>query len=166
MIKAILGVVLLSFIKELLNTSKGQFYIYGKDILGALTLFIVIIVGELMTPLTLGIPITKIMLIRMFGIALSGFLASILATNTLKKMLEKNKQDKPYQFIIKFKTIEIAEFVQLQLKEYKIKTYLNKNNKTLKAFSLNKVESKIIKDTIEDKFKNYSVNEFKEYINK
>lgn len=156
--------IILSFAKELLNTSKNKFHIAHKDTLAAITLFFIILLGEIMTPIVLGITITYAMLLRILGVALAGMIASLLSSKVVNKLLEKHREDRPYQFNIKFKDITTCEFVELQLKDQGIKTYINKNNKTLKAFSLNKGESRIIKDTIEDRFKNYTVNEFKEYI--
>lgn len=153
---------ILSFIKEFLSATKTKFYIHHKDVLGAFTLFFIIITGEIITPTVLGIPITKVIVLRMLGVATAGLFASLVSSKLVNKFLAKH-QHRPYQFTIKFKDVETCEFVKMLLEEENIKTYINKSNKVLKAISMNRDDSKIIKETIEDKFKNYSVHEFVEY---
>jgi hypothetical protein len=155
-------IFVLKFIDCLLNSIGNKTSIYGYDRLSNIIKSINWITGVLV--------LSKVLIDKsLIPVAVAGcsdFIGREVGVYMFRSFQKRREEAKTYQFTIKFKLLETCEFVEIQLKEQGIKTIVNKNNKTIKAISLNKEHSNIIKATIEDKYKNYSVNEFVEYMKK
>lgn len=155
--------ILMSFIKELLNTAKGKFFISHKDTLGAITLFFIISTGEMMTPIVLGIDIDKQMILRMLGVAFAGMIASLVSSKIVNKLINKYSKDKIYKFIIKFDSIETCKEIKQEFKNHGFRSDIKESKCIVRVISFSKQDSIIIKDVIEDKFKNYSIEKLADY---
>lgn len=153
--------IIISFLKEFVSTINTKLYMLNKNFIVSITCGIACMLGEFKAMYVLNIPITTEMTLRALLSALIVTVASLLAI-PIMKMLD-SKQDKHYEFIIRFKDLPTCEFVNMQLKEKGIHTYLKEDSKKIIADSNAKESFKTIWEIIDTKYKSLKINECKIY---